>query len=231
NSMKTRIFAAFRRFAHSRAAAKPLRIEHPRMQVRSVERLESRIAPAFDAFITGGVVTFTGDGAEDTLAFTTAVEATSGKVVLMHNRFSAGDPGFASDTDLDSGMPGIQSIAVSDLTQVNVNAGGGNDTVKLGDDRSPASALPPAFMLDGGGGINGFVVNWKSDQTGRAAVVTGTDITGISAAGGGAWHVASFARIDLFGGSGSDTFDVRSGPGFAPLSILGGSGTDSFRIT
>src|SRR4030095_14175115 len=123
NSMKTRIFAAFRRFAHSRAAAKPLRVELPRRPVRFVERLESRIAPPLDAFITRGVVTFIGDGAGDTLAFTTAVEAASGKVVLMHNRFTEGDRGFASDTDLDSGMAGIQSIDVTALTQVIVNVG------------------------------------------------------------------------------------------------------------
>ena len=228
--MKTRVFSAFSRFERPCTAAIRHRIEPPPLPVRFVERLESRIAPAFDAFITGGVVTFIGDGADDTLAFTTAVEATSGKVVLMHNRFTAGDRGFASDTDLDSGMAGIQSLDISALTQVNINAGGGNDTVNLGDDRSPASALPPAFMLDGGAGINGLVVDWKSERTARVAMVTGNEITGISAAGGGAWNVARFARIDLFGGSGGDTFDVQSGPGFAPISILGGSGTDSFRI-
>jgi Ca2+-binding RTX toxin-like protein len=228
--MKTRQLSARRLFARFRTAAQPHRIELSPPRVRFVERLESRIALAYDAFITGGVVTFIGDGAEDTLAFTTAVEATSGKVVLMHNRFSAGDPDFASDTDLDSGMPGIQSMAVSELTQVNVNAGGGNDTVKLGDDRSPASALPPAFMLDGGGGINGFVINWKSDQTGRAAVVTDLDISGVSTAGGGAWHVANFARIDLFGGSGADTFDVMSTGSGTPVMLDGGNGADTYRV-
>jgi Ca2+-binding RTX toxin-like protein len=228
--MKTRQLFARRLFARFRTAAMPHRIDPPRLPVRFVERLESRIAPAVDAFLIGGVVTFTGDGADDTLAFTTTVEATSGKVVLMHNRFSAGDPGFASDTDLDSSMPGIQSMAVSDLTQVNVNAGGGNDTVKLGDDRSPASALPPAFMLDGGGGINGFVVNWKSDLTGRAAVINGTDISGISAANGGVWHVASFARIDLFGGLGGDTFDVMSTAAGMPVILDGGDGSDTYRV-
>jgi hypothetical protein len=51
--------------------------------VRSVEPLESRIAPAFLASITGLEATLVGDGSNETLTIVT------NGAVLAHNRFTA----------------------------------------------------------------------------------------------------------------------------------------------
>src|SRR5258706_5503543 len=71
----------------------------------SVERLESRIAPAFVATLNGLIATLTGDASDETLTIF------ANGALLSHNRFSAGDPGFVSDLDFDSTTPGEQTLA------------------------------------------------------------------------------------------------------------------------
>src|SRR5438270_792926 len=61
-----------------------------------IEALESRIAPAFVGGLAGAVATLTGDGGSDILTIT----AVNG--LLSHNRFAAGDSGFATAFDFDS---------------------------------------------------------------------------------------------------------------------------------
>jgi Ca2+-binding RTX toxin-like protein len=77
---------------------------------------------AYIGAVVGTTATLTGDAAGDTL--TIGVDAGN----LTHNRFAAGDPGFASNIDFDSTLPLDQTIpaATGSLT---INAGGGDDTV------------------------------------------------------------------------------------------------------
>jgi Ca2+-binding RTX toxin-like protein len=48
--------------------------------------------------------------------------------VLSHDRFTAGDPGFVSDIDFDSTVPGEQTLAIGSASILNINLGAGNDT-------------------------------------------------------------------------------------------------------
>ena len=88
------------------------------------ERLEDRTLLTYSATLAAGVVTFTGDTAGDTLTFTT-----DGGGLLEHNRGGTG--GFNSNIDIDSATAGDQTVLVSNVTSLTVNAGGGNDTIEL----------------------------------------------------------------------------------------------------
>ena len=79
----------------------------------------------FTATLAGTVATFTGDADSDTIVIT------SSGGLLMHNRFSAGDPGFNSNFDFDSTVPGDQTLAAIPSKTININAGAGNDVVIL----------------------------------------------------------------------------------------------------
>src|ERR1700761_3680462 len=81
----------------------------------SIEKLEDRIAPAYVGSLTGTTATLSGDGASDTLIITAV------KGMLSHNRFAAGDPGFASAFDFDSTTPGVQMLAADPASSVNIS--------------------------------------------------------------------------------------------------------------
>src|SRR5262245_61964184 len=82
---------------------------------------------AFTATLVGTVATLNGDAADDTLI----VDVMNG--LLHHNRFPIGDPNFASNFDFDTSVAGIQNLAATAGATVNINAGGGNDTIFIGD--------------------------------------------------------------------------------------------------
>jgi hypothetical protein len=82
----------------------------------------------------GGTVTlatFTGNGAGDVIIFDRVEHAAGAR--LRHNRVSfAGDGGFVSDLDFDSARPGEQVMLDLPANRVIVNAGGGDDTMRVG---------------------------------------------------------------------------------------------------
>jgi hypothetical protein len=84
--------------------------------------LESRIAPAYVGALAGAAATLTGDGASDALVIT-AVDG-----FLSHNRFAAGDAGFASAFDFDSTTAGVQKLAADPASTVAIDLGTGTDT-------------------------------------------------------------------------------------------------------
>jgi len=130
---------------HSKS--KPLRNRIPqKISAASIERLESRIAPAFVAALNGLVATLTGDASDEVLAIS------PNGALLMHNRFSAGDPGFVSDLDFDSTTPGEQTLATGAASTVIINLGAGNDTLTAGNGLSPlrVSGGPGNDILLGG---------------------------------------------------------------------------------
>src|SRR3954465_4637608 len=69
-----------------------------------IELLEERRLLAYTATLNfaTSIVTFTGNAAAEPL-----VLGIDGGGNLQHNRFSSGDPGFASDIDLDSTVAGV----------------------------------------------------------------------------------------------------------------------------
>jgi hypothetical protein len=81
----------------------------------------------FFATIDGnGVATFVGSPADDLLIINSAGG------LLHHNRFSAGDPGFASDFDFDSTAAGDQTIgATSNIATLLIDPGPGTNTVNI----------------------------------------------------------------------------------------------------
>ncbi len=110
--------------------------------VLRAEPLEERLAPVYTATanLTAGTVSFFGGAAGDVLTLSVAGG------VLTHNRFTAGDPGFSNNADLDTTITGLQSLAIGSVTSITVSAGDGNDTVTI----AFTAAVP--VTLDGGGG-------------------------------------------------------------------------------
>src|SRR6185369_12817689 len=108
-----------------------------------IEHLESRIAPAYTGALAGTAATLTGDGASDTLIIT----AVGG--FLSHNRFAAGDPGFASAFDFDSTTAGVQMLAADPASTLAIDLGTGTDIVLLGGDHH-AAKLKASFTVTNG---------------------------------------------------------------------------------
>jgi Ca2+-binding RTX toxin-like protein len=131
---------------------------------------------------------------------------------LRHNRFSAGDPGFASAIDLDSTTPGVQSLSVKQIGLLSVSAGTGDDSVIVAGG-FPAT-LPVFFQggpgndtlvggpgndtLIGGPGDDSLVAGGGNDLLIGDDPVTGTD--------GNDTLVAGPGNDTLIGGIGNDTY-------------------------
>jgi hypothetical protein len=204
------------------------------------EQLERRIAPAFTGALAGLSATFTGDGADDTLIVTAAGG------VLQHNRFSAGDSGFASDTDWDSATAGIQTLPADAASSVAIALGTGTDRVVLGGD-GHAARLKAAFTVTNTGADGDTLeVNDAAGTDGLSLTAAATGITGapinVALAGDG------FGKITVRTGAGGDTLAlsgfiaaltvIEAGAGNdavsttgvnSPLQIDGGAGSDSLQ--
>jgi hypothetical protein len=206
-------------------------------RISAAELLESRIAPAYISFVSGPIVTFAGDGASDTLVFS----AEDG--FLKHNRFTAGDSGFASDFDFNNNSPGVQMVAADPSTVMSIQLGTGDDTVILGGD-GHASLLKAAFTLTNTG-IDGdeLRIDDSAATEGLAITAAGNIVVGAGLNITRAGDV--FGLLDLRTGSGSDTITLNgvlaqtnvvvAGSGddtvagqiaSSPLTIDGGEGND-----
>ena len=105
---------------HSSGLARACR-ERKRDSRVLIELLEQRIAPAFTVTLVGTVASFQGSGTTDTLS----ISESGG--LLQHNR--AGDPGFADAFDFDTTQAGSQHLSATSASVINVDDGGGADTV------------------------------------------------------------------------------------------------------
>ncbi len=99
------------------------------------------VEAAYISTVAGGTATMTGDASGDTLTITQAGG------LFRHNRFAAGDGGFNSEFDFDSGTAGDQTVS-SSTGVININAGDGNDTIALGD------GIDVRGTIDGGPGTD-----------------------------------------------------------------------------
>ncbi len=200
-----------------------------------IERLESRIAPAYAATLVGAAATLTGDLGSDTLIIT----AVGG--LLSHNRFDTGDFGFASATDFDTATPGVQTLAAAAGSSVAIILGAGTDTVVLGGDQR-ATQLQASFSVTNTG-ADGDVLE-VNDAAGTAAVNLVIDATTISGFGFTLTRAGeSFGTLRIRTGAGNDTvlgttagvaLDIDGGPGSDTLTggtfgdvIRGGVGNDA----
>jgi hypothetical protein len=164
------------------------------------EHLETRIAPAYGAFVGGVFITLAGDASNDTLE----ISAVDG--LLKHNRFTVGDAGFESDFDFDSFAAGVQSVPAEASRIVTINLGLGTDTVILGSD-GRADLLNAMFSVVNAG-ANGDTL--RIDQSAR------TDAVSLTTSG------------NLTIGTGINV--SRSGDVFATLALLTGSGADTVSL-
>lgn len=143
----------------------------------NLEQLEDRTLLSYNAAgtnVAGTVVTFVGNSTGDTLTFTN-----NGAGLLQHNRFAEGDAGFNSAIDLDPNVGGDQTISISTITSLVVQAGNGADTIQLnGLNLSSASV-----NLDGGGDNNDAIdVITAAVTIGGSATFTGAETIDINAA-------------------------------------------------
>jgi FG-GAP-like repeat/RTX calcium-binding nonapeptide repeat (4 copies) len=169
----------------------PVRIAHV------AELLETRIAPAYSAFVNGAFITLAGDAAGDTLE----ISAVDG--LLKHNRFTAGDAGFESDFDFDSFAAGVQTVPADASRIVTLDLGLGNDTVILGSD-GRADRLNATFSVINTGADGDTLRIDQSARTDAVNLTTSGNLTvgtGINVTRGG----DVFGTLALLTGSGADT--------------------------
>ena len=98
---------------------------------------------AFTATLAGSAATLSGDIADDI----TTIDVMAG--LLHHNRFSSGDPNFMDNFDFDTRLAGSQHLAATPGATVNIDAGGGNDTIFVSD---LAAATGITININGGAG-------------------------------------------------------------------------------
>src|SRR5262249_52766080 len=138
-------------------------LEPEESQVSAVTSAPAALA-GFTAQLTGNTAVFSAAQLTNQLLQLTVDPATGN---LMHNRFSAGDPGFVSAADFDSVVPGVQPLAASDSSFVIVSNGNG-DSVRLGSADSPASALKAAITVSNSGPVGSLLIDdsvWPTAST------------------------------------------------------------------
>lgn len=185
------------------------------------------IAPTSVRAAAGGPMTaasgvFTGTTGDDLL-----VISHDGNL-LSHNRFAAGDPGFASATDFDSSAEGVQSIAVGG--SVGFALGDGADTLRLiGTFADPLTTSPQADLGAGTDTLDFANYASAADAGGPHIGVQGTEkVYGIENVIGTAFADAfqldylGDAGINVHGGAGDDAIEGTHGNDH----LEGGGGKD-----
>jgi RTX calcium-binding nonapeptide repeat (4 copies) len=178
-------------------AAAPAR--NPRRARLGLIGLEDRSVPAVSATFGGGILTVTGDGADNILS----IEAVAGQAKVFET--VGGTP-----TEVAiAGGPATLGL----LASITVNAGAGNDTVTV------ANSIKAPATLNGETGSDNL-----SGGGGADTIVTGTDTTGDTANGNdGNDTITGGPGSDLLnGGKGNDV--ITGGAGVN--NITGGDGND-----
>jgi Ca2+-binding RTX toxin-like protein len=176
---------------------------------------------SYTTSLIGADVTFSGDDASDVLSFDLD---DAGR--LRHNRFAAGDSGFASDIDLDTTLPGVQSLLIGLVNSVTVNAAGGDDTIELGSATVPASALVAAFTLNGQADTDVVRVNDSAGTTAVLAMLTASTLDGI----GGTWTYITIESLAITLGAGDDWVMINDAV-TTQMAIDAGAGNDGFALS
>ena len=124
------VYSRFWSWLTNRQAGLGSQPPHPHSAKLSLRKLEDRQVLSVSAVLVGLDVTFTGDDggvSADSLVFT--IDANGN---LQHNL--GGTNGFQSDIDLDNQLAGEQTLAVSDLTSLNLFLGDDADAVEFAAD-------------------------------------------------------------------------------------------------
>ncbi|WP_146522014.1 dockerin type I domain-containing protein [Stieleria varia] len=197
-----------------------------------VESLEDRRLLAVDISLAASTATVNSDGAADEMLITVDT-TTAGGPLLQHNRFTAGDVGYASDLDWDSTVAGEQTLAALATSTINIaNMGAGDDTIRIvrGNDGVTGSGDINAFIdTDAGGPGDDTIIVDDSTRTASGVYSyssASTEFTGPALTVDlGMAHEGGFFLIT---GTGNDTVNVDStfgGPQEVNLNSAGGTDT------
>ena len=189
----------------------------------SPEKLEDRTLLAFSATLVGGVASFVGGPASETLV----IDQQGG--LLRHNRFSEGDLGFNSDFDFDSTLPGDQTLPAAPASTVSVNLGAGGDTLEIGTFTGRADLIGATInVVSAGAGIDNLVVDFSAASAQTFTYAT----TGITTAAGFTLNNNAIfdGGIILIGSGNADTLTILSTFAGEQFIYDGTGGTDTVNI-
>ncbi|HKA07308.1 MAG TPA: hypothetical protein VKD71_08630, partial [Gemmataceae bacterium] len=181
-------------------------------RLRVLELLEDRSVPAVTYSPDGTgrfVVQFSEDvpGAADTLLLRVN---TAG---LLEQSFD----GNAFTTDLNSSVAGVQSLAATAISRIDVALGGGNDVLGVDGLTDPAVIPSPGgIVFTADGGTDRLDVSHDQNMTLTASALT---VAG---------RTISFTNLEtarLTGGNGNSVLDASAFPG--PVTLDGGTGKDT----
>jgi Ca2+-binding RTX toxin-like protein len=159
-------------------------------------------APALAAYTStpsAGGTLMAGDGASDSLTITVTDSA------LEHDRFGI-DPGFASAQDFDTAQAGTQTLPSAYATQLTVDGGSGQDTLRLLDARADHET------------------DWLHHGSTTSCV---EETVGTSSATALCYRAATIDTAILDGGPGNDRLSSLDAPPTTLLTLAGSDGNDS----
>jgi len=113
-------------------------------------------------------------------------------------------------------------------TPVFIEAGAGNDTFNVSPTAKNLSNIQGALTVWGLGGSNSLNVYDQNDTGAATYSVTSSTVT---RSGSAAISYASVNSVNLYGGSGNDTYNIESTASGTPVFIEGGAGNDTFNVS
>ncbi len=184
--------------------------------LRSIEPLESRIAPAYAASLSGSAATLAGDASTDHLV----IDVSGGNLEYSIN-------GGAFSSDWDTSAPGIQTLAAAAASSVSITvSSGAGSSVTLGTAAGPASQLLALFSVGASAGAHNSLAIDDSGSTTQNTYMLNT-VSGLISATGINVHESASAFLDgvvLKGSSATgDTFNIPQTLATEPVAVLGGN--------
>src|SRR5262245_17360342 len=187
-----------------------------------LERLEGRTLPAVTFFNDTAnpgknIVQFTEDvvGASDTLQ----LSSSGGQLQYQWN-------GSALSTDLKSSQPGVQPLALSAISRIDVLLGNGNNVLDVNATTSAALfPTPSGIVYSTGNGVDTLILRQDANMTLSA--------TSLTTATGGVVSFSSVELAQLIGGNANNNLNASGFAGNVTLdgangddTMVGGSGND-----
>jgi hypothetical protein len=162
--------------------------------------LVSVVAPAAPAHAAaGGAMTITNGTVHGTSGDDLFILTRDDALTVSHNRFAAGDPGFASATDFDSSTEGVQPYNAQGGMNLNFDLGSGDDVIK--------------------------VVGGVQPLAGNVDMGSGADTVDFSGSPGASFGAGPTIE-KLIGSSGDDILSGTPNQPSLSITILGGGGKD-----
>ncbi|MDB5309404.1 MAG: hypothetical protein JWO38_3606 [Gemmataceae bacterium] len=166
------------------------------------------------------VVHATGDGAGNTYTVTSNTIDRTGIATIGYTTVES----LALNTSTNADVINIQSTLAT--TPVTVNAGGGDDTVIVGNAGSLDGILGGMNVVGGGGANDQLIVDDSANPAAHAFTVTGTTVTRDGIATIAYDTTSEFLTVN--GGTGGNTFDVLSTS--VDTTINSGTGSDTVNL-